>query len=135
MVKTWKIVSLVLLLIFLVLHPNCSSGEECVFDITGTWEMTIFMYGTPSNLVFTFSGTKTQGLVSGLNYPIPAVGTYTVEDCTTVTFIFDYIFEGYRLLWTFTGTLTSATTMNGNISIYSGKFLKTNYGTWVAQKL
>jgi hypothetical protein len=125
--KTW--------ILFIVLfQSSCSTGENCDFDITGTWQITITVAGTVV-WTFTFTGSATEGSVTGFSYPDPVVGTYSVSNCTSLTFIFDYFISGYQVLWTFNGVLTSETTMNGSLTIYVAAGPDTHFGTWTAIKL
>ena len=120
--KAKLLISFVVLVVMgLLFHPACKSEEGCEFSILGTWSININIPGwdvaPPYSWAetLTFSGTETTGTITGWDYAPGQTGTYTVTNCTAVTFLFNYV-DSY---WgptnaNFTGTLTSANTMNGN---------------------
>jgi hypothetical protein len=94
----------------------------------------------PWDQTLTFSGSSSSGTVSGIKYVEGTAGTYTVNDCSTVQVIVDYINsdDGCHALWTWDGTSISDTSLNGTMEItFTGP---TNLcgsgstGTWTATK-
>ncbi len=59
---------------------------------------------------------------------------YSVTNCTTVQFIFDYLDLGTQFIWTFNGNATSDTNMSGTGSYYNDWSGTTLSLTWTATK-
>ncbi len=113
----------IVLSLFLV--PGCSSGDEA-YDVRGVWNATIncpTCYYTAFPATFTFTGSLTSGTTLFQFFSESFTGTYSVAD-NVVTFQFTY----GTVIWSFTGTLTSSSSMNGTASLdgYSA--------TWTASK-
>lgn len=124
----------------LLFHPACKSEEGCEFSILGTWSVTINIPGwdvaPPWAWVetLTFSGTDESGTIIGWNYEPGKTGTYSVANCTTVQMLYNYVDNDWGpTSVVINGTLTGASTMNGN-----GTF-DDDYGlynlTWNANKV
>lgn len=125
-----------LALLGLLFHPACKTGDDCDFNIVGTWEITLTISGGPSPWIeiLTFSGTTTSGTVSGWQYEPGQTGTYTVTDCNTVRFVFEYNgIYGYTYV-PFDGTGTG-NTMNGTCSYYDDDLGSTYPGSFTGTKL
>jgi len=141
-----KLMALLYFIVFLglVYHPGCSTADDCTFDITGTWNVTVIWDWDeaeewPLNLTFTFSGSSTGGTVGGVEYVEGNAGTYTVSDCTTVQVIWDYYNdEPCHVVWIWDGTSISDTSINGTTTLsYTGGVAcgGAESGTWTATKI
>lgn len=128
----------------LVYHPGCSTADDCTFDITGTWNVTVLWDWDdaevwPDNHTLTFSGSSTGGTVSGMKYVEGNAGIYTVSDCNTVQVNWDfYNDEPCHVVWIWDGTSISDTSMNGTMTIsYTGGVGcgGAESGTWTATKI
>jgi len=121
-------------LIGLLFQTGCSTGEECTFNITGTWQLSFVMTGIPLTFadVVTFSGATASGTATGFTSWVDMVGSYTVTGCTTVTFTYP---DSSADVWTFTGSSSSDTFMSGTLTFYDDSAGTTDTGTWTASKL
>ena len=124
---------LFIIIIGLVFYPGCKTTEECTFDITGAWTLNLIItdYGTET-LTMTFTGSTSSGTVYGFG---THVATYTVTDCNTVQLILDFWGSGCHLLYTWDGTSTSDTVMNGTFVATNSCETTTLSGTWSATKI
>ena len=134
MTRKLRLLMFVLILETFLFQSNCSTVEDCEFNIIGTWEITIIVTGS-ATLYFTFTGTATEGTVSGLSYPDPVIGSYTVSNCTEVNYVFDYYYSGHHLVWTFTGNLSSDTSMSGTVVLNFDNGSEIHTGNWTASRL
>ncbi len=138
-----KLMALLYFIVFLglVYHPGCSTADDCTFDITGTWNVTMNWNGEEANPwdeTLTFSGSSTGGTVSGILNVEGSAGTYTVSDCNTVQVIVDYdTDEGCHVVWIWDGTSISDTSINGTmtISITGYGCGREIDGAWTATKI
>jgi hypothetical protein len=109
--KISKLITIVLLLAVPVLiQTGCTSTAQ--YDIRGTWLVTLNYYdGVQDTYSFTFTGTSDTGVVThtGIQYP----GTYSVSG-SSVDFNFEYTVLYTRSTESYSGTMTSDTTMNGS---------------------
>jgi hypothetical protein len=133
-----KLLVLVVALAFvgLLFHSSCKTEEECTFNILGTWNISITIpsWSFSWSESLTFSGSATSGTVTGWQYEAGHTGTYTVSNCNTVMFVFEYYgWWGYTYV-PFNGTGTN-NTMNGTMSYYDDDYGSTYNGTWSGVKM
>ena len=129
---------LIMVLMGTLFHPGCKTVEECSFDITGIWQVfiTITDWSSTWTETLTFIGSTTSGMSTGFKYQGVNVqnGTYTVINCTTVQFIFDYLDLGTQFIWTFNGSAISDDSMSGTGTYYNDWDGTTLSLTWTAIK-
>ena len=125
----------VVTLLGLLFHPSCKSEEACDFSILGTWIVNITVTGWgPWSETLIFSGSTASGAVTGWMYEPGHSGSYTVNNCNTVSFVFEYYgWFGYTYA-PFNGTGTG-NTMSGTMSYYDDDYGYTHNGTFTATKL
>jgi hypothetical protein len=131
-----KVMTLVLImgLIGLLYQSGCKTGEDCTFDITGSWQLSFVITGVPLTFadVVTFSGAAASGTATGFSSWVDMVGNYTVSNCTTVMFTYP---DSSNDVWTFNGSSSSDTTMTGTLTRFDDSAGTTDTGTWTANKL
>jgi len=116
---------------------GCSTTEETIYDLTGSWLFTFHPSGGGSDLVtFIFIGSLTSGTSSDLTRGYS--GTYTVDN-TAVNIILTFYIDSFCGNQTemINGTFTSATTMTGtyDYSVTGNCLLKDPWISWEATKL
>jgi hypothetical protein len=128
------ILAVTVALIGLLMQTGCKTGEDCTFDITGSWQISFVMTGLPLTLsdIATFSGTAISGTTTGFSSFADLTGTYTVSNCSTVMFTFP---ESNADLWTFNGTAPSDNYMSGTLTWFDDSSASTDTGTWTATRL
>ncbi|MCK4835979.1 MAG: hypothetical protein KAT17_05045, partial [Candidatus Aminicenantes bacterium] len=81
-----------------------------------------------------FSGSTASGAVLGWQYEPGHTGTYTVTNCNTISFLFEYNGHyGYTYV-PFNGTGTG-NTMNGTMTYYDDDYGTTYNGTFTGTKM
>lgn len=134
--KKFFLLMLLFLGVTLIFSPGCKTteeGDDCTFNITGSWRLS-FGFGSSSTFEQTanFSGSQTSGTTSGFSSWSDMSGTYTVSNCTTVMFTFP---RSNGDLWTFNGTSSSASAMSGTFTWYDSGLDMTSSGNWTATRL
>ncbi len=129
---------LIVVLMSTLFHPGCKTVEECSFNITGIWQVSITItdWSATWTETLTFIGSTLSGVSTGFKYQHVNVqnGTYTVTNCTTVQFIFNYLDLGTQLIWMFNGSSTSENTMSGTGTYYNDWSGSTLSLTWTATR-
>jgi hypothetical protein len=134
--KTKLFSGLIIICIGLLIHPRCKTSKES-YSIIGTWTVIMEITNGPQRIeTLTFSGSDTNGQITGWSHEYSQIGTYTVYDDSTVLFTFDYLSPYYgQTLIVFNGVLTSNTSMEGTGTWYDDDLGNTYNHTWTATKL
>jgi hypothetical protein len=113
------------IVISLFLVPGCSTGDEA-YDVRGDWNANVncpTCYFTAFPGTFTFTGSLTSGTTLFQFFSSSYTGTYSVADN-----VVNFQFTVSSHIWSFTGNLTSSTSMNGTASLEGVS------ATWTASK-
>ena len=118
--------SVILVTFSLLFIPACKTAED-VFNIVGTWNITLIYtgYSSPYSGTITFAGTESSGTFVA-SITDPASGTYTVND-NSVSFSLNW--TGYTDMLYANGTATTDNNMNGTFTQTGGYS-----GTWSAYR-
>jgi len=122
--------------VWILVSFGCSTTEETVYDITGTWQFTYtYIPGSETDIFnFIFNGSLSSG--TAMNTTAGHGGTYTVNG-TAVVITLDYIHAICGpMTETLSGAFTSPTTMSGSWDIeFPGPCMVDGDITWTAVKL
>ncbi len=137
MKKSVLLFFMIILMIGFLFHPACKTEETCEFSILGTWSVSITFilqdYTFVENL--TFTGIETSGTVIGWQYEPGQTGTFTVTNCNSVQFVFNYVSLEYgNTNIVFNGTLHSNNNMSGTGTWYDDDFGEIYDLSWTAVK-
>jgi hypothetical protein len=125
--KKLSVLFIALVAAALLFTPSCKS--EDVFNIVGTWNVTLTVSGLGTITgTYTFTGTETSGTCS-VNFPGEVEtmnGPYTVTGLNV----------NLNLTWTTTVTHTATGTVSADFLSISGTFTQSNgfSGTWTATR-
>lgn len=129
--KRIKQISMILIMFYLIIP--FSGCKVKIADITGTWNMTYYLFGIPVQGVLTFTGSQTEGKV--FSPLLGEVGTYSVDGKTIYFTAQTYDNDVDTITLSAVGTIENSSKMSGTFSYFYVLFPKVNLnGTFEAYR-
>ena len=130
--KKKQLALIILCSFFLITFFSCKKSEEAqAFDIRGTWSVEITFDGPSGTGAFTFSGTLTNGTVTGTVDGVTSTGTYNVND-RTITLALDQYDDSFgNIQYTGSGTALDNNNIEGTVvALFLDQNNQEKNGTW-----